>query len=254
VSGIVLRYFDWRVVFFFGIIPAFVTLWIRKDVPESEMWRKSVAPATSPSDASSFARLFSAPYLKSTLALLLLNLFGLFGWWGLFTWIPPYLSLPVSQGGRGFGLMGTTTLLVFLNLAGMFPGYVSFGWVADKLGRKRSFLLYLLGAALLVPIYAQARGELALLILGALVAFFGTGFFSGSGIIGSELFPTALRARALGFTYNGARTLSALAPFVIGRISEQHGLGAAFYLCALAFLLSAFMVTFLPETKGKALT
>ena len=188
VSGIVLRYFDWRVVFFFGIIPAFVTLWIRKDVPESEMWRKSVAPATSPSDASSFARLFSAPYLKSTLALLLLNLFGLFGWWGLFTWIPPYLSLPVSQGGRGFGLMGTTTLLVFLNLAGMFPGYVSFGWVADKLGRKRSFLLYLLGASVLVPIYAHARSELALLILGALVAFFGTGFFSGQASLEANCF------------------------------------------------------------------
>ncbi len=60
-----------------------------------------------------------------------MNFFGMFAWWGLFTWIPPYLSLPVEQGGRGFGVMGTTTLLVVLNLAGMFPGYASFGWVAD---------------------------------------------------------------------------------------------------------------------------
>jgi len=263
VSGIILRYFDWRIVFFFGIIPAFVTLWIRKDVPESEMWRNSVAPATSPAvvdgdspstrPTRSFLHLFSPEYARPTLALLLLNLFGLFGWWGLFTWIPPYLSLPTSQGGRGFGLMGTTALLIFLNLAGMFPGYVSFGWVADRLGRKRSFLVYLLGAAGMVPIYARARNEIALLLLGAVVAFFGTGFFSGSGIIGSELFPTGLRARALGLTYNGARTLSALAPYVIGRVGEQHGLGAAFYLCALAFLLSALVSTLLPETKGQAL-
>ncbi|MGZ4815226.1 MAG: MFS transporter [Terriglobales bacterium] len=263
VSGIVLRYFDWRVVFFFGIIPAFVTLWIRKDVPESEMWRNSVAPATSPAVVDgdsptarrtrSFLHLFSATYARSTFALLLLNFFGLFGWWGLFAWIPPYLSLPVSQGGRGFGLMGTTTLLVFLNLAGMFPGYVSFGLVADKLGRKRAFLLYLLGAAVLVPIYAQARSEVSVLLLGAVVAFFATGFFSGSGIIGSELFPTHLRARALGFTYNGARTLSALAPYVIGRIGEHRGLGAAFYLCAIAFLFSALMSIFLPETVGRQL-
>lgn len=275
VSAIVLRYFDWRFVFFVGILPALVTLWIRKDVPESEMWRERTAPATSPAVADEewasklrtsrpqqqppswrrydFVELFSSHYARSTFALLFLNLFGLFGWWGLFTWIPPYLSLPLSQGGRGFGLMGTTGLLVFLNLAGMFPGYVSFGWVADKLGRKRSFLLYLLGAAVLVPIYAQARSEVALLLLGAIVAFFGTGFFSGSGIIGSEIFPTALRARALGFTYNGARTLSSLAPFVIGNIGQRHGLGAAFYLCSLSFLLSALVSALLPETKGKTL-
>jgi len=249
VAGIVLRYFDWRVVFFFGILPALITLWIRKDVPESQMWRESRETATK----ASIAELFRGRFVRSTFALMLLNLFGLFGWWGLFTWIPPYLSLPVSQGGRGFGLMGTTALLVFLNLAGMFPGYVSFGWVADRLGRKRSFLFYLLAAAILVPIYSQARSETALLLLGAVVAFFGTGFFSGSGLIASEIFPTVLRARALGFTYNGARTLSSLAPFVIGRIGQQHGLSAAFYLCSAAFLLSAVMSTLLPETHGKRL-
>lgn len=250
VSGIVLRYFDWRAVFFVGILPALVTLWIQKDVPESAMWQKQQAAAV---PAASIGELFGSRYLKSTIALLFLNLFGLFGWWGLFTWIPPYLSLPVSQGGRGFGLMGTTTLLLFLNLAGMFPGYVSFGWIAERIGRKRSFLLYLLAAAILVPIYAAARSETVLLFLGALVAFFGTGFFSGSGIIGSEIFPTALRARALGFTYNGARTLSSLAPYVIGTIGQQRGLSAAFYVCAVSFFLSAMVSLALPETKGKAL-
>jgi len=160
----------------------------------------------------SFFALFRAPYRKSSIVLLLLNFFGLFAWWGLFTWIPPYLSLPVEQGGRGLGIMGTTTLLIVLNLFGMFPGYVSFGWVADHLGRRKSFMLYTFAAALLVPLYAMARSPAVLLVLGMIVAFFGTGFFSGSGIIGSEIFPTRLRARALGFTYNGARTMSSIAP------------------------------------------
>ena len=182
-----------------------------------------------------------------------MNFFGLFAWWGLFTWIPPYLSLPVSQGGRGFSVMNTTGLLVFLNLAGMFPGYLSFGWFADRLGRKRAFLLYLLCAAAIVPVYARVRNPLALLILGAAVAFFGTGFFSGSGIVGSEIFPTHIRARGLGFTYNGARTLSALSPYVIGRVGQIHGLDSAFYLCALGFLLSGLLSTQLPETKGRDL-
>jgi MFS family permease len=159
----------------------------------------------------------------------------------------------VAQGGRGFGVMSTTGLLLFLNLAGMFPGYLTFGWVADRLGRRRGFMLYTFIAALLVPLYAAARSEWALLVLGALVAFFGTGYFTGSGLIGSEIFPTRLRAQALGFTYNGARTLSALAPFVIGRVGQIKGLGWAFYLCAASFLLATLCATQLPETRGKQL-
>ncbi len=177
-----------------------------------------------------FAGLFKPPYGKHTLALLFMNFFGMFAWWGLFTWIPPYLSLPVEQGGRGFGIMGTTTLLVVLNLVGMFPGYASFGWVADYIGRRKSFILYTFMAAVIVPIYAMARAPWALMVLGTVLAFFGTGFFSGSGIIGSEIFPTSVRARALGFTYNGARTMSSIAPFVIGRVGQAKGLSWAFYL------------------------
>ena len=107
--------------------------------------------------------------------------------------------------------------------------------------------------ALLIPLYAAARSQWVLLVLGALVAFFGTGIFSGSGIVGSEIFPTAVRARALGVTYNGARALSSLAPLVIGRVGQSKGLGWAFYLCAGGYLLAALMTTQLPETKGKRL-
>jgi len=197
--------------------------------------------------------IFRAPYAKHTFALLLFNFFGMFAWWGLFTWLPPYLSLPVEQGGRGFGVMGMTTLMVVLNLCGMFPGYVSFGWVADHLGRRKAFLVYTLAASLLIPLYAGARSPAALLALGTAVAFFGTGIFSGSGIMGSEIFPTAVRARALGFTYNGARTMSALAPLVIGRVGQTKGLNWAFVLCAGSYLLAALMTTQLPETKGSKL-
>jgi MFS family permease len=260
VAGIVLRYANWRMVFFVGILPAIVTLWIQNRVPESQMWeehrRLTEDQELEPQGvrgSNSFFAIFRAPYGKSTIVLLLLNFFGLFAWWGLFTWIPPYLSLPVEQGGRGFGVMRTTTLLLVLNLFGMFPGYISFGWVADHLGRRKAFVLYLFAAAVLVPFYATARTPLALLVLGAIVAFFGTGFFSGSGIIGSEIFPTRVRARALGFTYNGARTLSSVAPYLIGRVGQAKGLSWAFYLCGAGFLLASFMATQLPETRGRSL-
>jgi len=259
--GIVLHYADWRIAFFVGILPAFVVLWIRRGVPESEMWQERhgrredtvIRNSATTGSQTGFAGLFKPPYVKHTLALLFMNFFGMFAWWGLFTWIPPYLSLTVEQGGRGFGIMGTTTLLVVLNLVGMFPGYASFGWVADWLGRRKSFLIYTFMAALIVPVYAMARAPWAVMVLGTVLAFFGTGFFSGSGIMGSEIFPTEVRARALGFTYNGARTMSSIAPFVIGRVGQTKGLNWAFYLCGVSFLLACLVATQLPETKGKQL-
>lgn len=265
VAGPVARYFGWRAVFFIGILPALVTLWIQRDVTESKMWEKRERGASSGTgeseadarearyDSTKISKLFQPPYAKPTFALLLFNFFCLFAWWGLFSWMPPYLSLPVSQGGRGFGVVGTTTLLVILNLIGMFPGYVSFGWIADRVGRRNAFLIYSVMAALLIPLYAAARGPVLLMAMGTLVAFFGTGLFSGSGIIGSELFPTSLRARALGFTYNGARAMSSVAPLVIGRVGQSKGLNAAFCLCAAGYLLAALIATRLPETRGKML-
>ena len=241
---------NWRAVFFVGVLPALVTLWIRKSVPESEMWKRHRDQATT---KAPFSEIFSTGLRKQTLFLLLLNVFGLFAWWGLFSWMPPYLTLPIEKGGRGLGMMNTTGLLVTLNLVGMFPGYLCYGWVADKLGRKRSLILYTLSAAALIPFYAAARTQWIILILGALVGFFGTGFFAGSGIIGSEIFPTRVRARALGFTYNGARALSCVAPYTIGWVGDKKGLSAAFLLCAIAFVLTALMATQLPETKGKQL-
>jgi MFS family permease len=233
-----------------GVLPALVTLWIRKSVPESEMWQQQKDSATV---KAPFSEIFSPELRKQTIFLLLLNVFGLFAWWGLFSWMPPYLTLPIERGGRGFSMMNTATLLVTLNLVGMFPGYLCYGWVADKLGRKTSLILYTLCAAALIPLYAAARTQWIILILGAMVGFFGTGFFAGSGIIGSEIFPTRIRARALGFTYNGARALSCVAPYTIGWVGDRKGLSAAFLLCAIAFVLTALMATQLPETKGKNL-
>jgi MFS family permease len=260
VAGPVARYFGWRAVFFVGILPALLTLWIRHGVPESAMWeergsldernsssrsRTDVGKDITGYESTKFSAIFRRPYLKHTFALLLFNFFCLFAWWGLFTWMPQYLSLPVSQGGRGFGVIETTTLLVILNLFGMFPGYVSFGWVADHVGRRKAFLIYSLAASFLIPLYAAARAPV--------VAMFATGVFSGSGIMGSEIFPTSLRARALGFTYNGARAMSSVAPLVIGRVGQTKGLSWAFYLCAAGYLLAALMTTQLPETRGKKL-
>ena len=138
--------------------------------------------------------------------------------------------------------------------AGMWLGYVSFGFISDSLGRKKTYIIFLLTAAALVFLYSSVRQNAALLLaVGPFLAFFGTGYFSGFGAITAEIFPTRVRASAQGFTYNLGRGLSALAPLTIGALAKGHGLAWAFYLSAGFFLFSAVTACGLPETRGKSL-
>ena len=108
-------------------------------------------------------------------------------------------------------------------------------------------------AATLVPIFGLTRSHTGLLLLGPLVGFFGTGYFSGFAAIASELFPTEVRATAMGLTYNIGRGFSAIAPFVVGAIAKEYSFYSAFLFLAAAFVLAAMLALLLPETKGKAL-
>jgi MFS family permease len=249
-AGVILSYAGWRWVFFVGFLPALLTIWIHRKVPEPAIWQRSREKAVSSAEKKALWRA-ARPRL---LALLTMNVFGMFGWWGLFSWIPAYLALPESQGGRNFQVLGLATLLVVFNLAGMFPGYVCFGFFADRFGRKRSVIFYLAAAALLVPFFAAARQPVTILVAGCIAAFFGTGFFAGSGTLGNELFPTPIRATALGLTYNLARGISALAPWVVGRLGETRGLSWAFLACGIAYGAAALSGLWLPETGRLELT
>lgn len=248
VVGTVLPRFGWRAVFFVGVLPALVTLWIRRKVPESEIWleRGKQQPVR-------LSLLWTRKDIRRHgILATAMNACGMFGYWGLFTWIPAYLSLPVDRGGRGLTLFATTTWLLVMGV-GKWLGYTVFGFAADSIGRRRSYVIYLLTAAALVPLYGMAHSPTWLLILGPFVAFFGTGFFSGFSAIASELFPTEIRASAMGLSYNIGRGFSAVAPFAVGALAVHVGLGAAFFLQAAAFFVAALLALALPETKGKQL-
>jgi MFS family permease len=246
VANVVIANTNWRWVFFVGILPALVTLWIQHGVPEPALWERQIKTPASKSVKSIFWR----AALPRLFSLLSMNTFGMFAWWGLFAWIPAYLTLPAAQGGRNFARFGLTSFLVILNLGGMLPGYLLFGVFADKFGRKRTTILYLMLASLSVPAFAAARRPGMILLTASITAFFGTGFFTGSGILGSELFPTPIRATALGVSYNAARGISAFAPFAIGAIGEAYGLSWAFLACATAFAAAAVSAAWIPETRG----
>jgi MFS family permease len=241
--------FGWRAVFFVGVLPALLVLWIYGGVPEPELWKNRVKEK----ESGAHRKLLQKDVFRNGILATAMNACGMFGYWGLFTWIPGYLSLPVSKGGRGLSLAIGTTFYLVLS-PGKWLGYASFGFFADAFGRRKPYFSYLLIAAILVPLYGVIRNPILLLLLGPLLAFFGTGFFSGYAAIASELFPGEIRAAAMGLSYNLGRGLSAAAPFAVGAIASRFGFLPAFFLLAGAFLAAALLALLLPETRGRQLT
>ncbi len=250
VAALVLPVWGWRGVFFVGVIPAFFTLWIQKRVREPEIWK--AVRAAAPSVRAGFGEIFGRRRLRLTIFVTAMNACTMFAWWGFNLWLPAYLSMAPEQGGIGLS-PGTMSALVIFMQAGMWLGYITFGFISDKLGRKRSYVGFLLAASVFMLLYSQTRRPLLLLILGPFVAFFGTGYFTGFGALTAEIYPTAVRATAQGITYNTGRIVSAAAPFVVGSLAQTHGFGLSFMLIAAAFLTAAVFWVGIPETAGKKL-
>jgi MFS family permease len=240
VVAVVMPHFGWRAVFFAGVAPALVTLWLQRRLREPQAWTEQRAERMV--TGVSVGRLFRGALGRNVLICATMNAATLFAWWGLFTWVPRFLSMPVTEGGRGLSIVQTSGWTIVMQ-GGTFLGYVCFGYIADRFSRKYTYIGYLLMAALLVPLFAFVRDPNALLVIGPLVGFFGTGYFSGFSVITSELFPTALRGSAMGFVYNIGRVTSAAGPYLIGRFSEEGGLSAALCITSAAFLLAALIAT-----------
>ena len=241
--------FGWRAVFFVGILPAFFTLWVRRHVEEPQIWKAaSQRGITRPGLSLAFRR----PLLGLTVALTIMNMFTLFAWWGFYLWLPSYLTQPADRGGVGLQLLSSSAFILVMQ-AGMWLGYVTFGFVSDRIGRKRTYVTYLLAAAALLFLYVTIRDPVALLVLGPFVAFFATGYFSGFGAVTAEIFPTSIRASAQGFTYNVGRVASAAAPWAVGSLAQSQGYGTALSLSSAAFLAAAMIWIWIPETRGREL-
>jgi len=250
VVAVVMPIWGWRAVFFVGVLPAFLTVWVQRRVEEPAMWReRQAAPARA---RGSLMDVFRGDLRRLTVAVTLMNACTMFAWWGFNQWIPAYLSLPAADGGLGLSTRTMSGFIIAMQV-GMWFGYVTFGFISDSIGRKRAYVMYVLTAAVLMLAYSITQRPAVLLMLGPIVAFFATGYFTGFGAITAEIYPTEIRATAQGFTYNAGRIGSAIAPWAVGRLAETSGFGAAFSLSAVAFVLAAVMWIWIPETKGRAL-
>ncbi|MCU1561616.1 MFS transporter [Mycetocola sp.] len=248
VAAIVIPLGGWRWAFFAGVIPALFAFWVRYNTEEPEIWKK-----TERVSAKGAVKKLFAEHPKAVFTCLGFTAAASCGYWGLFTWIPSYLASPVADGGQGLDLLKSTTWIILMQV-GAAAGFVSFGYISDRIGRRKSFISFFIAAATMVPVFMLVKGDVPVIIFGALMAFVGTGFYSGFGPTFAELFPTEIRAFAQGFIYNTGRAISALAPAMVGFLLIAFGPAVALGSTAVFYLVAAILVfCFLPETRGKAL-
>ena len=243
----------WRWLFAAGVLPALLTIWIRWKVKEPEPWVERKAHGAK--GRSAFAVLFGPEFRGKTLLATLLSACVQFANWGLFFWLPGFLARPVEQGGAGMSIVRSAGWIIPVQI-GAYIGYNSFGFIAEKLGRRRTFVAYLVTAAILVPLYGQlGRSPGILMALGPLLGFVGYGYFSLFGSFLAELFPTDVRATGQGLTYNLGRGMGALAPFTIGYVATlpDVGIGSALALTSAFFLAGAVLIMFFEDTSRKPL-
>ena len=255
-AGLILPLYGWRILFFVGVIPSLIMLvFVISCCQETPLWlegKTKEAKICNEDKGFNFIKIFQGDLLKYTIVSSLFVSLIQLGYWGLFTWLPAFLSTPASQGGAGMNIVKTSGWVLAMQV-GALIGYVLFGYLSYYAGRKKAFAMFLLIAAVVVPIYGNMRDETWLLIMGPLIGRFGTGFYGGFGAFLSELFPTSVRGTALGFVYNFGRGVSALAPAIIGTLAKTYGIGSSLLLTALFYSLGVLAVIGLPETKGKSL-
>jgi MFS family permease len=243
----------WRWLFAVGVLPAFYALWVRRTIPEPAVWKRQQAAKVK--RGNPFAVLFGRELRRRTIIAILLTASVQFAYWGLFFWLPSFLARPIEQGGAGMSVIRSMSWIIPMQIGAYF-GYLSFGLLSERFGRRRVFVSFLVGAALLVPIYGQmARSPGVLMLIGPVLGFVGHGYFSMFGSLLAELFPTSVRGTGQGLAYNAGRGLGGLAPYTIGAVATIPGIGigSALAVTSAFFLAGALLIFALPDTSGQSL-
>jgi MFS family permease len=243
----------WRLLFLVGVTPAFLVFYIIRHIEEPDVWKQTndmrkEGKLSEKATGFTLGQIFGADLLRYTITASVLTSFCMIAYWGLYFWIPQFLS-----SSRGVGLNTKGFIWIIPINIGAFIGCNTFGFISDRFGRRPVFVGYLLVMAVLVWFFGHARTLTDVLVLGPFVGFFGTGFYSGFGAIFSEIFPTSARGTAQGFCYNVGRGVSAIAPPLIGFLVDKYNFAIGLTTVSVFAVAAAIVVLTLPETKGKAL-
>jgi MFS family permease len=258
IGGYIAPEIGWRLCFFVSILPAILVMIIRKHLPESDIWeerQKLIGDELLSKEelkkerGNKFLSLFSKEHRKYFILALVLAIFDMSAYWFTYSWMPGYL-----HEQRQF-TMAKSALFILVTQSGGFLGYFTFGFVADKLGRRPAYSIYsvLMAAGLvLITVLWDVIIVYHILILACMfLVGFGTGMFGGYGPLFSELFPTKIRGTAMGTAFNLARGIQFFTPVVIAMIAVNYGLGGGISIAALFALLTGMWIWTFPETKGR---
>lgn len=259
IGGFVAPAIGWRLCFFISVLPALLVVFIRKHLPESDLWleRRRLAahgkqePPQVHGQVNTFLLLFSKLYRKLFLQSLILAIFDMSAYWFTYSWLPGYLHQQ-----REFPL-AKSAVWMLVTQAGGLAGYLTFGFVADRFGRRPAYSVYsaiMAVGLVMITLMWDSVVVYPTLILGFMfLVGFGTGMFSGYGPLFSEIFPTAIRNTAMGSAFNLARGVQFFTPVIIALIAEEYGLGGGISLAAIFALLTGVWIWTFPETKGRML-
>jgi MFS family permease len=251
VGGFLTPHIGWRACFLISALPALSVVYIRKKLPESDMWLARKSAPDESAALGKFFSLFSREYRKIFAQALILTVFDMSAYWFTYSWMPGYLNQQ-----RGFSI-AKSALWMIVTQAGGFSGYLSFGFFADKFGRRPAYSVYSVimafGLVMITLLWDLIAANPSLIFFFMFLVGFGTGMFSGYGPLFAELFPTSIRNTAMGSAFNLARGVQFLTPVAIAVIAERYGLGGGISLAAVFALLTGAWIWTFPETKGKRL-
>jgi MFS family permease len=255
----------WRVIFWVGILPALLIIYIRRNVNEPAVYldmraRQMLharAPASTeapsvaagaPSGAADFLNIFRPPLLRNTILATSLATGMLGAYYSVTTWLPTFLETE-----RHLSVTGRTGYLLMM-IVGSLAGYLTSAWLADAVGRRRSFMVFACCGALLILIYTHMTVSGGMLVIGFPLGFFVLGIFSGMGACFAELFPSSVRGSGQGFCYSTGRAIGAACPALIGLWSTHVPLGESIGgMTVGAYALVVVSAWALPETRGRVL-
>ena len=251
-TPVLLSHIGWRGMFVVGIFPAFVAWYLRVRLHEPEIFsqKQTELSAQKISKLESFKLLVKDnATTKVSLGIVVLTSVQNFGYYGIMIWMPNFLSKQLGFSLTKSGLWTAVTV------CGMMAGIWIFGRLADKIGRKPSFLLFQLGAVISIITYSQLTDPTAMLVAGAFLGMFVNGMMGGYGALMAEAYPTEARATAQNVLFNLGRAVGGFGPVVVGAIVSAYSFSIAIAFLAVIYVIDMVATVFLvPELKGKELS
>ena len=245
-TPVLLPVIGWRGMFAVGLLPAVVSFIMRRTLGEPEMF---LAQQQKPREHAPLKLLVKdGATTRASFGVAILCSVQNFGYYGLMIWMPSYLS-------KTFGYSLTKSAMwTAVTVLGMAFGIWLFGRLADRVGRRPTFIGYQIGAVVMVFVYAQLQSQFALLIGGAVMGLFVNGMIGGYGALISELYPTAARATAQNVLFNIGRAVGGFGPLTVGALAAAYSFKIALVFLAAIYVLDIFATLFLiPERRGEAL-